>query len=74
MSLVNQAPQGAAQEAQQMANVHEGYIVIVWFATSSSPRGIGTYSTLAAAEKEARRYLGADARGYGLSIPTVRER
>ena len=52
-----------------MADVYDGYGVIVWFATSSAPRCIGRVASLAAAERAAREYLGADARGVWIERP-----
>ena len=45
------------------------YKVIVHFATSYEPRAVASFTTLSAAEREARRYLGADARGIWIESP-----
>ncbi len=63
----NTLPANDAKKEQNM-NVHEGYVVFVWFAVARNPQAIGTFATLAAAEREARAYK-SDSKGIWIEHP-----
>jgi hypothetical protein len=49
------------------------FVVTVWFATASERRDVATFGDYEAAAREARAYLGADARGVWINNEQVRE-